>query len=169
MSVLVAALLLIGSLLLLAAVHLRRRSGLPWRRVVYQDTGGRRPEHPLVSQRFGLVGQPDYLIEDRGRLVPVEVKPGRRADKPYKSDLMQLAAYCLLVEEHTGTSPEYGLLRYQSHTFRIEWTSQLRAELLALLEEMRTDLGPTEVHRSHDDAARCHGCGFASRCSEALQ
>lgn len=162
------ALLLLALVALIGALRLRAATGLPWAPVVYRDTDARSPERPLVARRLGLVGKPDYLIEKRGRLIPVEVKPARNAMRPYESDLMQLAAYCLLIEETTGIAPPYGLLRYADQTFRLSYTAQVREETLALIEEMRAALD-NECDRSHDDPARCCGCGFFAVCDQALR
>ena len=162
------ALLLLAILALIWSVRLRRRTGLPWAPVIYQDTRGRAVEKPLFARRFGLTGKPDYLLELRGRTIPVEVKPGRRAQRPYESDLMQLAAYCLLVEETSGTAPSYGLLRYAERTFRLDYTARVRDELLALLAEMRDTLEAQDCARSHDDPRRCRNCGFFEQCDEAI-
>lgn len=164
-----AWLLVVAALcLLVAAWRLRRQIGLPWRRVVYSDTGARRADRPLIARRYGLVGKPDYLIEHGKRLIPVEVKPGRRASAPYPSDVMQLAAYCLLVEETTGARPPYGLLRYAEATFEIRFDERLRNDVIALLDEMRTADPVTAAARSHGEPRRCAGCGFRTQCDEAL-
>jgi CRISPR-associated exonuclease Cas4 len=156
-------------LLLVVAVMLRRRAGLPWGRVAAADVGVGRPlERPLVAARYGLVGKPDYLIERGGAMIPVEVKPGRQAPHPYPSDLMQLAAYCLLVEATTGHAPPYGYLRYANATFRLVYTPAVRRRLVALLAEMRELLDADDVARSHDDPRRCAGCGFRAVCDDAL-
>lgn len=162
------ALLLLALLTLAWAARLRARTGLPWAPVTYQDTGGRTPEKPLVAQRYGLSGRPDYLISSRGRTIPVEVKPGRRAAAPYDSDLMQLAAYCLLVEETTGEAPPYGLLRYAERTFRLDYTPRVRDDLLVTLDTMREALDAPDCPRSHDQPQRCRACGFYQQCDEAL-
>ncbi len=162
------ALLALALAALIGAWRLRARSGLPWAPVVYRDTDAQSPGRPLVARRLGLVGKPDYLIETRGRLIPVEVKPGRNALRPYESDLMQLAAYCLLIEETTGVAPPYGLLRYADRTFRLSYTARVREETLALIDEMRAALD-NECDRSHDDPARCRGCGFFTVCDQALR
>lgn len=162
------ALLLLAALAWLWSMRLRRRTGLPWAPVRYQDMRGRAPEKPLFARRFGLTGKPDYLLDIRGQTIPVEVKPGRRAPRPYESDLMQLAAYCLLVEETGGTAPSYGLLRYAERTFRLDYTQQVRDDLLALLDEMRAALDQQECTRSHDDPRRCRNCGFFAQCDEAI-
>ena len=163
--------LLLGCALALigAAIAMRRSTGLPWRRVAYRDTQAwRRMEQPLVARRYGLVGRPDYLIEVGRKLIPVEVKPTRRASEPYPSDLMQLAAYCLLVEETTGTRPPYGVLRYAQATFQAPFSDRLRDELIALRDEMRTADHKVRSGRSHRQPARCRGCGFVRQCDQAL-
>lgn len=169
MQAIAVALILLSLAVLAAALWLRKRSGLPWAPIRADDVGGgRRLERPLYSQRYGLTGRPDYLIEGRDGPIPVELKPGRRASRPYDSDLMQLAAYCLLVEETVGRPPPYGLLRYAEHSFRLDYTPAVRADLLATLDEMRALLAEDDAERSHDDPRRCAGCGFVEICEEAL-
>lgn len=152
------------------AVRLRRTTGIPWARVVASDTSSGQPlTQPLFSRRYGLTGRPDYLLETRGGFVPVEVKPGRQATRPYDNDLMQLAAYCLLVEEAYACAPPYGLLRYAHTSFRIDYTPDVREYVLDVLDEMREVLlDEDECARSHDNPARCRGCGFAAVCEDAL-
>jgi CRISPR-associated exonuclease Cas4 len=162
------ALLLLAVLAWIWSIRLRSSTGLPWAPVLYQDTRGRALEKPLFARRLGLTGKPDYLLEVSGRTIPVEVKPGRRAALPYESDLMQLAAYCLLIEETSGKAPPYGLLRYADRTFRLNYTPQVRDDLLALLDEMRAAMQEQDCARSHDDRRRCRGCGFFEQCDEAL-
>lgn len=162
------ALLLLAILAGIWSIRLRRSTGLPWAPVRYQDTRRRALEKPLFARRIGLTGKPDYVLEIRGRAIPVEVKPGRHAPRPYESDLMQLAAYCLLIEETSGTPPPYGLLRYAERTFRLDYTQQVRDDLLGLLDEMRIALDEQDCARSHDDSRRCRSCGFFAQCDEAI-
>jgi CRISPR-associated exonuclease Cas4 len=162
------ALALLALLVGLWALRMRRATGLPWAPVRYSDTRQRAVEKPLFARRYGLTGKPDYVIERRGYLIPVEVKPGRMASRPYESDLMQLAAYCLLVEETSGTAPPYGLLRYAEHTFRLDYTEHVRDDLLLILDEMRAALDEDDCDRSHDEPQRCFNCGFYSQCEAAL-
>jgi len=162
-------LLALALALIVAALVLRRRTGIPWRRVAYSDTGAwQRAERPLLSERYGLVGKPDYLVEKGRWVIPVEVKPTRRAPEPYPSDIMQLAAYCLLVEDSLGVRPPYGLLRYAETTWRIDWTPRLQRELLAMVAEMQQENPRRSSARSHADPGRCAGCGFRDQCDEAL-
>jgi CRISPR-associated exonuclease Cas4 len=81
---------------------------------------------------------------------------------------MQLAAYCVLVEETSRVAPPYGLLRYAEQTFRLDYTEQVRDQVLALLDQMRAELDQPDCERSHDDERRCLSCGFFEQCEQAL-
>jgi CRISPR-associated exonuclease Cas4 len=151
--------------------RLRVRSGLPLKaRVVYSDTGGwEKVEKPLFSRRYLLTGKPDYLVDGDGARIPIEVKPNRVASQPRMSDTLQLAAYGLLVEEAFGTPPPYGLLKYRDTVFRVEFTQELRAQLLQVLNEMQGNLSAEDVARSHGDPDRCRACGYRAECGQALE
>ena len=165
-----ALLLALGGLLLwLFGRRQRISSGLPAGEVVYADTGAwQRNERPLFSRRYGLSGKPDYLVEERGRFVPVEVKPGRTAATPYDGDILQLAAYCLLAEEEYGQSPPYGYLKYRRQLFRIEYTAGLRRRLLSTLEDMRHAFQARDLPPGHTDPHRCLHCGHHDHCARRL-
>jgi CRISPR-associated exonuclease Cas4 len=163
-------LLALALLLWLLGRWARRSTGLPAGRVVYADTGGwTRPEKPLFSQSLGLTGKPDYLVEQKGRYIPVEVKSGRApGGSAHPGHVYQLAAYCALAAEAFGRRPAYGLIQYADRTLAVDYTDALEAELLALLGQIRADAAAGEVHRSHESAVRCRACGFREVCDESL-
>jgi CRISPR-associated exonuclease Cas4 len=163
------SLLVIGLLALWRARRAWVRSGLPTGRVIYADTGDWRPvDHPIFSREHRLTGKPDYLVEARKAVIPVEVKSGAAPAVPYQAHVLQLAAYCLLVESYASQAPSHGLIRYADQTFAVDYTPKLRADLLATLAAMRRDLAADHVCRSHDDPARCQGCGYRADCQERL-
>ena len=163
-------LLALGLLLFWLGRRGRARSGLPQGRVVYTDTGGwGRLERPLFSREFQLTGKPDYLVADGPDLIPVEVKSGHAPAQPYTSHILQLAAYCLLVEECYGRQPPYGIVKYADRTFEVDYTPELEEELLATLEDMRADLAEGGAPRDHDDARRCRACGYRAQCDQSLE
>lgn len=149
----------------------RARAGLPpGARVVYADTGAwERVAQPLFSRRYALTGKPDYIVENAGNKIPVEVKPNRVAPAPYHSDVLQLVAYGLLLEETFGAPPAYGLLKYRDVVFEIDLTKDLRAELLATLNALRRDATARDVARSHTEPQRCRGCGFRATCGQTTE
>jgi CRISPR-associated exonuclease Cas4 len=162
-------LLALGLLLLWLARRGRVRSGLPQGRVVYADTGGwNRLERPLFSRQFLLTGRPDYLVADGADVIPVEVKSGRAPVQPYPSHLLQLAAYCLLVEECYRRRPPYGIVKYADRAFEVDYTPELEHELLATLDSMRADLADGNAPCRHDDPRRCRACGYRRWCEEEL-
>ncbi|MXY92650.1 MAG: Dna2/Cas4 domain-containing protein [Caldilineaceae bacterium SB0670_bin_27] len=165
---------LLGGVLLWLGRRQRESSGLPAGTVLYRDTGDwQETERPLRSRRYGLVGRPDYLVQmrDGGRrfVVPVEVKSRARPARPYDSHILQLAAYCLLVEDNFDAAPPYGLLRYADATLQIPFTDELRDRVLETATAIRTSRRAAEVRRSHAEPGRCAACGYRSACgSEAL-
>ena len=146
----------------------RRQTGLPEGEVVYADTEGWEECRPLYAPRWRLAGKPDYLVRVGGDTIPVEVKPGRRAERPYDGDVLQLAAYCLLVEENEGRPPPHGLLRYRDRTFRIPYDAALRAHLTSVMDEMRRGLLSDAPPCSHQDPVRCRHCGHRTLCDARL-
>lgn len=160
------------------------QSGLPRGTVLYSDTGvpvgrvgsvtvdeeGVRQEKPLLSRRHGLVGRPDYLVRTSEGIVPVEVKSARcpPGGRPHDSHVMQLAAYCLLVEDVLGERVPYGIIRYRDRELSIDYSAELKTDLLALLEEMREAQVAGEVHRSHEEARRCAACSMRELCDESM-
>lgn len=163
-------LFLFALLLFLLASRAQKQTGLPTGRVVYTDAGGwGRLEKPLFSDELGLTGKPDYLVEERGRYIPVEVKSGRApAAGPYPAHIYQLAAYCALVTETYGQRPSHGLIKYADKIFSVDYTSALESELLDVLDCLRADAEANEVARSHNSAARCRACGFREVCDETI-
>lgn len=161
------ALLTLALWLALRARRGRQQSGLPQGRLVYADTGRWSVvAKPYFSPRYRLTGKPDYLVDGDDGLVPVEVKhtAAPAGGQAYASHVMQLAAYCLLVEEAHGRAPRYGLIRYDDATVRIDYTAAMRSQLLALLDEVRASRARGEVSRSHRDPARCRACGVRHAC-----
>lgn len=159
----------LGIWLLLRARVSRQKTGLPSGRVTYVDTGAwNRCEHPMFSDQYRLTGRPDYLVQDSKGMIPVEVKSSAAPRRPYAAHVLQLAAYCLLVEEQEGQAPPYGIIRYRDRSFEIEFSPGLRTELLDTLDAMRRDLGAREVDRDHRETGRCQACGYRERCDQRL-
>jgi CRISPR-associated exonuclease Cas4 len=145
------------------------RAGLPAGRVVYLDTAAlRRPEGALFSANFGLTGRPDYLVNQGGRIIPIEVKSSAAPAAPHPSHIYQLAAYALLIEEHFRQRPAYGILKYKDRTLQIPFTPQMMDSVHSLIEEMRADIPSKNLDRSHVERARCAACGFRDSCDQSL-
>lgn len=169
MPYLVFLLFIFGLALLFLSRRQREQTGLPEGKVVYTDTGAwGRVERPLFSKTRMLTGKPDYLVEEKGQFIPVEVKSTRAPERPYDSHIYQLAAYCMLVQDNYGVRPSHGLIRYDDRTFAVDFTRELEAEVTALLASMRADEESHSLDRSHEMPARCRGCGYRGACDQTL-
>jgi len=128
-------------------------------RLVAVDAG--RPA-TLRSEQYQIMGRPDELrrLAD-GRVVPVEFKSRTTPPRgPPPSHIVQVRAYCLLVEEATGTPPPYGVLRYSDGEFRVRWDDRARNELLSVRAEL---LRPYDG-RATPSPARCARCPWSAVC-----
>jgi CRISPR-associated exonuclease Cas4 len=136
-------------------------------RILYTDTEANR--EILTSDRYNLSGKADYILEEHGELIPVERKSRAVNSRgAYDSERLQLAAYCLLVEERFRQPVRRGRLQYQNGSLDIPFDAALRAALLSTLREIQQRRTIHDVRRSHHSPARCRGCGFRERCTDSL-
>ncbi len=160
---LLAVALVLGGILL-AAVALKllgdRRRDARAGALVAIDAGA---PMTLRSERYRISGRPDAVrrLAD-GRLVPIERKSRTTPPRgPPPSHLVQVWAYCLLLEEATGAAPPYGLLRYSDDTeLRVRWDAPARSELLRLRAEMELPYDG----RATPSPAKCARCRWVVGC-----
>lgn len=164
---LAAAFFLLALAILWLTAKQRKSLGLPVGKIITADTRHWEPlQQALYDPQTGLTGRPDYLLQHAGKLIPVEVKSQQVDAGPYDSHIFQLAAYCLLVDRQYKNRPGFGILHYPNRTYEIEFTPQLEAKLIILLEEMRKKRKSPD--RSHDMPRRCQGCGYRATCDQRL-
>src|SRR5205085_9207703 len=89
-----------------------RALGLPEGELVYEDADGE--GEPLSSSAYPLVGKPDYIVQlPDGRPVPIELKLSiHNATIPYSNRSIQVASYCLILEDYFVQAPTHAILRY---------------------------------------------------------
>jgi CRISPR-associated exonuclease Cas4 len=169
-ELLALALLVIGALAWALSRQMRAATGLPGGRVISADTSRWLPtDRPLFSRQYQLTGKPDYLVRERGNVIPVEVKSSRApGDSPREGHILQLAAYCLLVTETEGRRPSHGLIKYADAVFEVNYTPALERAVLDTLNAMRRDLSGGRARRNHAEPARCVNCGYRHACDERL-
>jgi len=163
--ILISLLLILTALAILGFVFWKRKAlGLPKGQLISADSEKwSRCERELFSPHYRLVGRPDYLFKEKGWFIPVEVKSSLPPQSPYRSHILQLAAYCLLVEEVTGFAPPYGVIAYKDRRFSVNYTPNLKAELLRILEEMKETLSSGYEPRV-SKSRKCLNCGYRRIC-----
>lgn len=143
----------------------KRVLGLPEGELVYEDADGE--GKLLTSNAHPLVGKPDYVVRlPDGRPVPIELKLNTHdATAPYANHQVQIAAYCLILEDYfPQTPPTHGILRYADREFTIEYTPAMRKKVLRLLGQMSlcSEQEPPQLARQR--VAKCRVCAFQSVC-----
>jgi CRISPR-associated exonuclease Cas4 len=147
-------------------VRERENFGIPQGKITYTDLN--KPAEALFSARLGLVGKPDYIVEIGNKYIPVEAKSGE-ARRPYRNHVLQLATYCLLIEEMYNQTVPFGILTYSGgQQFRIPFTAVLREDITKTLNGMRMQLASKSVRRNHDVPARCKSCPFRKFCNQRI-
>jgi CRISPR-associated exonuclease Cas4 len=147
-------------------VHTKKKSqGIPEGLVLYSDLNV--PAEPLFSRRLLLSGKPDYIVQNGSQYIPVEVKTGRRPH-PQHSHVLQLAAYCQLLEDTFGEFVPEGILVYNRVPYTIRFDPTLRFELEQVMGSMRSSLRDGFVERNHEEPGRCQACSMRRYCSDCL-
>jgi CRISPR-associated exonuclease Cas4 len=164
-----AVLVLTAVILFAVALLLRRGSAPPVSgKLVYRDTHKRAVTAPINSHVSGLTGKPDYVYRVEMVSVPVEVKtrPAGRFG-PRLSDVAQLMAYCVLLED-AGETVFHGAIEYPDRRFPIPYGPEARRKVLEAAEAIRAGRRAGTADRNHHDAWRCRSCGVRESCDQRL-
>jgi CRISPR-associated exonuclease Cas4 len=140
--------------------------GIPDGRIMYSDLNV--PAAPLFSKRSRLIGKPDYIIRKENYCIPVEVKSGGGLH-PHQSQVLQLAAYCQILEDTSRVFVPEGILVYNNIKYTIPFDPKLRFELESMMKTIRTSLRNGGVQRNHQDFGRCQHCSMKRYCIDAVR
>jgi CRISPR-associated exonuclease Cas4 len=122
------------------------------------------PAKPLFSNHYKITGKPDYIIKKNNQYIPIEVKSGGH-NTPQKNHVLQLAAYCQLVEETYKSFVPYGILVYDnSYQYKIPFDPGLRFELEHSIKNMKHILKTGLFSRNHNDQNKCKNCSMRIYC-----
>ncbi|GAC1448414.1 MAG: hypothetical protein PVS3B1_35270 [Ktedonobacteraceae bacterium] len=142
----------------------QRALDLPEGELVYEDMDGL--GEALISEQVPLLGKPTYVVKlADGRLAPIEVKNTEQNElKPASQHVVQIAAYCLILEDYSELPPLYGIVRYSDREFEVEYTTSLRKKVLRLLDEMAlcNERQPPPLQKQK--VTKCRSCLFQPVC-----
>jgi len=147
-------------------VKRKKRLWLPGYEIIYADSntrkklpkGGGLSGKLLVSEAHGLRGKPDYIYKKGNKIVPVELKSATLEKRGAREgDIMQLAAYFLIIGDVYKLKPRYGYLVYGDAVFKIKNTRGLNKNLRNVTGEMRRML-VTGNGRANAGFVNCKHC-----------
>lgn len=149
------------------AIHARVDSG------VTDHRRGLKVHHrvPVRHDGLRLHGIVDTVEESSdGRLVPVEVKVGRRSHLVDTSSAMQAVAQACCLQAMTGRPVPTAVVYHKASNSRttIEVASTLPS-LLGLLEQLRADLSVAALPPWTSAASRCRRCSLRPTCLPELR
>lgn len=134
------------------------------------DRANKRFKIPLESEKLGLRGVLDYLIEMSDEYIPVEYKYGySHRKKAYRNHKYQLLGYVLLVEDNFDTIVRRGFIHYNRDRVNIEIliTDSLRKFALKTIVAIN-DIVEREVEpKGTRHKAKCTDCEYITYCGGA--
>ena len=132
------------------------------------DKGERRFHVPVFSERLGLGGKIDMLIETRESAIPVDFKMTQADVQP--NHLLQLCGYALILEDMTGKPVPRGFV-YRipaEEAHEVVFNEELRRETQAAIENIRRMIEREEMPPPTESRARCEGCEFRNYCGDVF-
>ena len=143
----------------------KRQYKIPDGKITYADLNT--PAKPLFSKRLRLSGKPDYIIQRNHQFIPIELKSGTHQQPP-RNHILQLAAYCQLLEDTTMAFVPYGILVYQDTEFTIPFNPSIRFELESVIKKIRYSIRKETVVLNHNDPRKCIHCSMRQYCTDIL-
>ena len=129
--------------------------------------GNSREGKEMESEKYGLRGKPDYIIKVGDEYIPVEQK-SMEANHPRFSHVMQVTAYCMIIEDIYGKPPPYGIIKYSNRQFKIPYEERWKNIVMKIRKNMLRDMEKGVAHRNHNNARKCATCARREHCPERL-
>lgn len=133
----------------------------------YQLAEGRRHFHLwLRSERLGLSGKLDLLIESPRGLFPIDFK--YTAGRPRPNHIAQLCGYALLVEETYAQAVTQGFIYLipQEEVAVVELTPERKEETRKMLDAIRQMIRREEMPAPTPVRSRCMECEYRNYCGD---
>ena len=132
-------------------------------KIIYSDLN--KKAETLFSKKYMIAGKPDYIVNQNGRYIPVELKTGN-SRSPQINHILQLAAYCHLIEENYNSFVPYGILVYNNkEKYKVDYTPKIRFELESTVKKMQKMIKTNRFVRNHNEKNRCRNCSMKEYCN----
>jgi CRISPR-associated exonuclease Cas4 len=130
------------------------------------DSGERRFDVALRSERLGLSGRLDMVIESQREVLPVDFKNGTAP--PGRNHRYQLTAYALLVEEAWRRPVRRGFIALipARRTVPVAISPTMRAEVQREIAAIRAMIAAEQMPPPTRMRGRCTDCEFRPWCND---
>ncbi|HMO01421.1 MAG TPA: CRISPR-associated protein Cas4 [Oligoflexia bacterium] len=133
-------------------------------KVVGLDGSKTLPAKTFISEKLGLSGRPDAIIQEGKWLIPVEIKP---LTKKFRDrHIAQLLVYMRLIEEEYKKRPPHGylIIGEKNRLVKIENTSARQLWLDQQLTGMKLYLTEKKIAPA-PQFNKCKNCDVRSHCA----
>lgn len=122
----------------------------------------------VASERLGIIGVIDQIVEIDGELALVEIKHGSQPRKPQKHHIYQAVAYAMLAEEAIGRPVRKIILKYipSGEIFTQLITDHMRNHVKWTVRQIKKIMKEEEIPDTKPNK-RCSGCGWKWICRQA--
>jgi CRISPR-associated exonuclease Cas4 len=130
--------------------------------------GVRRFHFWLTSQRLGLNGKLDLLIDSPEGLFPVDFK--WTTGRPHRNHVFQLCAYALLLQDHFERPVTRGFVYLipVSDAVVFDLTNDLKDQTKTMLSEIRRMVEREEMPPATPVRNRCADCEYRNFCGDVF-
>lgn len=116
----------------------------------------------LISEKYNLQGKPDFIFTNltKSKYIPVELKSGTIGESsfPKDGDLLQLAAYFLIIEDLYSYRPRTGRLVYKDCMFIVKNTRKIRKSVINTMNTMEKMLETNQLQGNTFEKASFNHC-----------
>lgn len=133
----------------------------------YNLASGKRQFHAwLTSERLGLSGKLDLLIDSPDGLFPVDFK--FTTGEPHKNHVYQLCGYALLLEDLHQKRVDKGFIYIipKDDAVVFDLTDELKTETLKVLDEIRSMVERERMPSPTPIRNRCTDCEYRNFCGD---
>lgn len=126
-----------------------------------------RTEATLESQELGIRGKIDKIEFHEDRIVPVELKTGQSSRTgPWNDHIIQVAAYCMLLEKEHNQKVSHGLIIYYNPRIvhNVSINPFMVDEVLSLIGEVNSMLKQDSPPPLAENPNKCSICGLKDTC-----
>jgi CRISPR-associated exonuclease Cas4 len=129
--------------------------------------GANQTQEPLTSKTYNIRGTPDYIIQLDNEYIPVEEKSSNAYSPPFPH-VIQITAYCMMVQDAYGIAPPYGIIKYKNAEFKIPYEQRWIDLVVDIRQKIIDDTAKGEAHRNHYNGKKCSHCNVRENCPEKL-
>jgi len=130
------------------------------------ETGTRRFHLWVQSEKLGMAGRIDMLIETAEALFPVDFK--LTLGGVHKNHELQLCAYGMILEEIYGKPSPRGFVYLipKKEALEVVFTEELRQQTAAAIESCRRMIETETLPPPTPVSARCQECEYRNYCND---